>query len=84
MTMVPDASSTTTRATWSGSTRSCSMAVSSETGSRPPNASSTVRGSVARAVPPPLARLMASAMRRAVVKSGLRSARRRWSRPWSV
>ena len=71
MTMVPEASSMTTRATWSGSTRNCSISARNPTGSRPAMASTTVRGSVAVAAASPVRRLMAAATRRAVVRSGI-------------
>jgi hypothetical protein len=50
ITMVPLASSITTTAGLSGSTRRSSSAASVSTGSRPPKSSTTVRGSVARAI----------------------------------
>lgn len=78
MTMVPDFSSITTRAMLSGSTRSCSISVIKPTmspwrfsGSVTP----TVPGSVAVAIVWRAKPLIAWAMRRAVVKSGLRRAR---------
>src|SRR3990172_810824 len=76
MTMMPDSSSMTTRAIWSGSTGSCSISVSSATVAAPAadgTARCTVPGSSGSAARSPMCRLIASATRRAVVKSGLRS-----------
>ncbi len=84
MTMVPEASSMMTRAIWSGSTRSCSISARKPTVSRPASASATVRGSVAVATAAAARVLMAVAMRRAVVRFGLRSDRRMLVRPASA
>ena len=73
--MVPLASSITTMAGLSGSTRRSSMRASVSIGSRPPKSIATVRGSVARLIGPSAA-LIAAAIRRAVVRSGLRRPRR--------
>ena len=72
MTMVPLASSITTMAGLSGSTRRSSMRGQRSIGSRPARSSATVRGSVAPWRPAAERRLIAAAMRRAVVRSGLR------------
>ena len=81
MTMMPERSSITILAAWSGSTWNCSISVSSEMtlpryccGTVMP----TVAGSSGSAVGVPRKSLIAAAMRVAVVKSGLRSAMRIW------
>ena len=76
ITMVPDFSSMTTRAIWSGVICSCSMSVRKPTTSLRRfggGMTSTVPGSRGRATGTPAKALIACAMRRAVVKSGLRS-----------
>ena len=79
MTMMPERSSTTTRAVWSGSTCSCSTSVRRRI-MLPLYLAGiwivTVAGSVGSAVSAPMKSLIAAAMRFAVVKSGLRSDRR--------
>src|SRR5690242_8415448 len=76
MTMVPERSSMTTLASWSGSTSSCSMSVIRPTMSfsRAGGTDSiTVPGSSGRAIGAVMKVLIACAIRRAVVRSGLRS-----------
>src|SRR5262245_5889508 len=81
MTIMPERSSITILPARSGSICSCSISVSSDT-TLPAYFSGmvicTVEGSSGSAVAPPMKSLMAPAMRLAVVKSGLRSARRTW------
>ena len=72
ITIVPLASSITTIAGLSGSTRKSSIRPNTSSGSSPASPTVTVRGSVARA-DTPVVRVITSAIRRAVVRSGLRS-----------
>ena len=80
ITMMPERSSTTTRAVWSGSTFSCSISVTRRIILPVYFAGIcrvTVAGSVGSAVSAPMKSLIADAIRFDVVKSGLRRDRRR-------